>query len=508
MSLTFIFVGTLTFEMNQKEVEGNIKNVAKILSKTARIGNALKEKDAERLEKYVGGLLEGLDNVQVITIADMEGTRYFHPEKARVGQKFVGGDEKRVLNGESYISEAKGTMGMSIRAFEPIIYRKEQVGFIMVGVLVENLLDYRTKALKSMIGFTIFGITLGVMGAIFISNNIKKALLGLEPKEIAYLYKEKKAMLKTMQGGILAIDSNGIITLFNDYAIEVLDLKESNVVGKHILDVFPSSKLLEVLEDGKPRFRNEETVNHKTVISNRIQIKDGDQVLGAIATFYDKTRVKRLAEEITGVKQVVDALRANTHEFMNKLHLIQGLIELNELDEVRRYITGIVDEQEKIRFFLMKKIKNPIISALILGKLSRAKELNIEVEISQICRLEKFYKGIQNETLVTILGNLLENSMEAISQSEISGEIFLRIEDVEEAIEIEVIDNGEGISEENMDKIFQRGFTTKGKERDGGVGLYLVKQSVDSLGGSMFVESQVSEGTSFFISIPKEDEVG
>ncbi|PAB59623.1 ATP-binding protein [Anaeromicrobium sediminis] len=506
IGISILFVGKWSLDNIQKKVEENIKNVSLILASSPDIQRALKEKDSTKVQTSMHELLDRLDGVDIITIADMNGIRYAHPNPDRLGKRFVGGDEVKVIKeGVSYISQAKGTLGISIRAFEPIFYRKEQIGFVMVGVLYEDIKEFRTDALITIFGFTLFGIVLGIIGALAIAKRTRDSLLGLEPDEIVYLYKENRAMLEAIREGIIAIDSKGKITLVNDYAIKILNINNSNVIGEYVLDVFPTSRLLEVLKSGECEYNEEQIINDTVILTNRVPMKDGDEIIGAMASFNDRTKVRRLAEEITGVRQIIQALRANTHEFMNKLHVILGLIKLNEIDEVRAYIKDVVKEQEQVRFFLMKKIKNPTISAIILGKLNRAKELNINMELDENSYLEKHYKNIQNDKLVTIIGNLLDNAMEAIVKKEEDGEIYFRIEEVNDFIEIEVHDNGIGIEEENIDKIFKRGFTTKKDE--GGIGLFLVDKSMKQLNGEFFVDSKYKEGTSILARIPKEGKI-
>lgn len=503
IGMSILFIGRWSLDNIQNKVEDNIKNVSLILASSPSVQSALKEKDFEKIQESTHKLLDELDEVDIITIADMNGIRYAHPNPDKIGKRFVGGDEVKVINeGVGYISKAKGTLGISIRAFEPIFYKNEQIGFVMVGVLYEDIKDFREDALVTIFGFTLFGIILGIIGALVIAKRTKDSLLGLEPYEIVYLYKENRAMLESIIEGIIAIDSNGKITLVNDYAIKILNINKPNVIGEYVLDVFPTSRLLEVLQSGECEYNEEQIINDTVILTNRVPMKDGDEIIGAMASFNDRTKVKRLAEEITGVRQIVQALRANTHEFMNKLHVILGLIKLDEIDELRKYIKDIVKEQEQTRFFLTKSIKNPTISAIILGKLNRAKELNVDMELYENCYIEKHYKNIQNENLVTIIGNLLDNAMEAIVRKGEDGEIYFRIEDIDGFIEIEVHDNGIGIEEENIQRIFKRGFTTKKEE--GGTGLFLVERSIKKLSGELSIDSKYKEGTSILVKIPKE----
>lgn len=505
LGISILLIGSWAVKNTQKEIEVNIKNVSKVLSSSYEIQKSLYYGDEKRVQEITRKALDNLEGIDIITIADMDGVRYGHPNPERVGQMFVGGDEKKVLeNGLSYTSQAVGTLGRSIRYFEPIYYNGEQTGFVMVGVLYDGVVDLKNHALFVIFIFSVLGITLGVVGALIIARKIRKSLLGLEPEEIVYLYRENKAMLDSIDEGIIAVDSVGAITLVNDYARKIINVGKENVVGKPVLEVFPTSKLLDILDTGKSEYNQEQEINETVILTNRVPIKDGDNIIGAMAFFDNRTKVKELAEEITGVRQVIYALRANTHEFMNKLHLISGLIELNEIDEVKKYIKLVSKEQEQIRFFLMKNIKNSTISAILLGKYSRAKELDINMIIDENSCLEKYYRRIQNESLVTIIGNLLDNGMNAIAKKDVVGEIYFRIEDIDDFIEIEVVDNGIGIKEEHRDKIFERGFSTR--EKDGGIGLFLVKKVLEQLNGEVYVDSIYNEGTSIVVRLPKGDE--
>ncbi|MDZ5000870.1 PAS domain-containing protein, partial [Clostridium perfringens] len=161
----------------------------------------------------------------------------------------------------------------------------------------------------------------------YLSRNIKMSLLGHEPDEFAKMYIQREELLSTLEEGIIAINHEGIVTLFNSAAINMLDIEEKNPEGKYIIDVFPKTELINVIKDKESQYNKDMIINDKVIISNRILIRENDKVMGAVAIFRNKTEVTRLAEQLTGVNQIIDALRANTHEFMNKLHIILGLIQ-------------------------------------------------------------------------------------------------------------------------------------------------------------------------------------
>ena len=113
---------------------------------------------------------------------------------------------------------------------------------------------------------------------------------------------------------------------------------------------------------------------------------------------------------------------------------------------------------------------------------------------------------IPTEVLITVIGNLIENAFESMNAKEPNpsnpNELIIGLFSKEDSILITVDDTGLGISEENKQRIFENGFSTKGENR--GTGLYQVKTMVENLGGLITVDSQENVGTSFFVYFSKE----
>ena len=508
ISITVFYIADWRTNEIREEIEVNIMNMATIIANSPVVSQNLGKYDNQYLiQSYIDKILQSSQDIGIIVVVDMNNIRYAHPQKERIGKEFVGGDEKRVLlTGESYISEAVGTLGSQIRAFVPVFSdNNKQAGFVMVSRTMSSYKEEINKSLKVMIVSTCIGLMIGVIGAFFLSNNIKKTLLGLEPDEITRLYIQRDGMLDALNEGIIAIDEKNSITLVNDSAIKMLNLNSDHIIGGDIQDVFPSCKLGDVIISGKAEYYSDHTINDTLVVINRVPIKDGEKIVGAIATFSDRTKIKQLAEEITGVRQIVDALRANSHEFMNKLHTILGLIDLGEISEAKKYIMNVTEKHQKILTLVITSIKDPAIAGLIIGKTSRANELGIKMKIDRDSALDKNIGKIDSSALITILGNLIENAMEALKGNTLTSKtINLFIKEYSEKIIIRIRDNGIGIKAENLEKIFERGYTTKEGSR--GQGLFLVKDIVEALKGSINVESILEQGTQFTVELPKEDD--
>ncbi|NLY46326.1 MAG: sensor histidine kinase, partial [Tissierella sp.] len=200
-----IFVMTFFYIWAIDDLEDNISkhnmNIAMNLGNYPHFGDLLQEEDPNRIiQNYTYQQLEDMENVDMLVVANMEGKRFSHPRADRLGKYFVGGDEKRVIeHGEHYISFEEGTLGQSLRAFAPIHNSHgEQVGFIMVGTLLEGIKKTQRLTLVRLLIYSLGGLILGIAGSIILSGNIKKSLLGLEPYQISMLYTEKNSMLETI----------------------------------------------------------------------------------------------------------------------------------------------------------------------------------------------------------------------------------------------------------------------------------------------------------------------
>ncbi|MCS4468808.1 Spo0B domain-containing protein [Clostridium botulinum] len=167
------------------------------------------------------------------------------------------------------------------------------------------------------------------------------------------------------------------------------------------------------------------------------------------------------------------SLRAQNHEFMNKLHTISGLIQLEEYDEALQFISDMAKSRNSISNILSHNIKNPSISALLLSKYNKAEECRVSLKIDENCKLTKLPQHMTSEEIVSIIGNLIENSLDEV-KNDGTGLIYIKIVENKNYLNIIVKDNGSGIPVEYREKIYHQGFSTKEAQR--GYGMYIVKK--------------------------------
>ncbi|MGG1680092.1 DcuS/MalK family sensor histidine kinase [Neobacillus sp. NRS-1170] len=497
----------ITSSVEQTEKEKAL-NVAKMVVLSPQVIGALEGKVNKKNVQVFSNQIRKKTNVNFVVVMDMKGIRLSHPEPEKVGKHFTGGDEGPVLKGKEYVSISKGTLGRSMRAFTPIKNSQgKQVGAVAVGISLESVIKAVHKGRMGMVIGTVIGILIGVVGAVGLARYLKRILLGLEPFAIARLLEERSSMLQSVREGIIAIDQEGNITLVNRAASKLLKKAglEGNPIGMNVEEYLPETRLARIVESGESEMDQEQNLHGVTILVNRVPVIVGNQPVGAIATFRDKTEVQILAEQLTGVRNYADALRAQAHEFMNKLHVILGLVRTEQYDTLANYVSETVNHRETEVGFVTKKVQDPVLAGFLIGKLSFARESGALLSLDCANKLPKPVNSEITHELITIIGNLVDNAMEAIADSPIK-KVELKLDYAEDILTVEVKDTGMGMTKSLQNKILDKGFSTKGDNR--GFGLYLLAQAIERLEGDLIISSKPGKGTNFAVYIPynAEDE--
>ncbi|MED1106100.1 sensor histidine kinase [Bacillus paramycoides] len=478
------------------------KTIARIVADDSIVIDGLAGKvDTALIQVYTNKILKSTD-VQFIVVMDMNGIRKSHPNPQKIGHHFIGGDEGPVLKGNEHVSLAEGTLGISMRVFVPVFSETgEQLGAVAVGISADNVKE-RVKESRHIIYIGVgVGVLVGIIGAILLARHIKKSLFGLEPHRIAKILEERNTMLLSVKEGIIAVDKEANVTLINNEAKRLFKKSglEEDFIGKDVELYMPNSRIKEVLQTGKVQLNEEQNIYGITIVTNRVPLYVKGEIVGAIATFRDKTEIRKLAEELTGIRLYAEALRAQSHEFMNKMHVVLGLTHMKQYEELQKYVSSMVSEHQYEIGGVMKRIKSPVFAGFLLGKLSYAREKNIKLIISEDSYLPEIYDERIIHELITIVGNLIDNALDAVTNCE-KKQVEVGIQYGDTLI-ITVHDTGKGIQEDEIDALFIKGYSTKGDNR--GYGLHLVKESIQRINGEIYVHSLLGTGTTITIEIPK-----
>ncbi len=216
-----------------------------------------------------------------------------------------------------------------------------------------------------------------------------------------------------------------------------------------------------------------------------------------------KKQFLEFAEDLEGTKFLVDSMRANNHDFTNKLHVILGLIQIGQYEKAQSYIENISIIQRETISKVMNSIDNASFAALLIGKIARASECNVKFILNENLHFKSEDVDIPSEALVTITGNLIDNALDAMNVMAHSecrqNELHFGVMTKPGSLLITVQDTGCGISDEVKDHVFENGFSTKGEGR--GVGLYHTRLLIESLGGKISFESEEGKGCCFVVSM-------
>ncbi|MEX3745053.1 ATP-binding protein [Lysinibacillus xylanilyticus] len=509
--LSFSIGGTFLLGFVMNEQKDKLENQALLVAKTVSQLPELKtyisnNNDFNEATQHINPVVEEIRDIngaQYIVVLDMQRRKYSHPNTKEIGQVSKSADLNAAFAEHYYTSVAHGEHGDMVRAFVPVMSNEgKQIGVVVVGYSVLTVAELLQSIQTELIITILVSLLFSAWGAHTLGLHMKKQMFGLEPHEIAKMYVERTETFNAMHEGIIAIDNKLTITIFNEKACEILDVHKqpSTLIGKKIFDVLPDTRLPEILELDQPIFNRELYINGHSIMSNRIPIQVNGKTVGAVAMFKDRTEVKKLAEELTGVKAFVQALRVQTHEHKNKLHTIAGLLQLGHHEQALSYLTQVKEEHDEITNFLNERIKNENISGLLLSKISYAKEQGIRLEIDRESRLTIFPKNLDHHDFVILFGNLIENAFDALRDVQMDEKmIHVSVDEDEDVLAILVTDNGIGMSDEVKAHIFDNGYSTKEK-KGRGIGLYLINEIVQKGQGEVEVISEPNKGTSFLIT--------
>ena len=381
------------------------------------------------------------------------------------------------------------------------------LGYAVVGVYMRSV--YRMVAGTVLQYLLIAAVALSIGGfcARRLARYIKNELAGYEPEDLYRLMVQRADIWNALEEGVLAIDESERIIYLNAAARQMLELPVGDAAGQPLHQVYPESTLDRVLHSGKAEYNVPlKSMVHVKILADRMPIVKNGRTVGAVAIFRNRTEMVRLAENLTGVNHVVEALRANTHEFMNKLHVILGLLQLEEYKEAERYVLELTKVRAQSVGGITGRIQEPAVAALLIGKLSRAQELRVVFRLDPSSHYPHGSRCLPTDAMISLLGNLIENAFDSFKNVADGAvrEVEVCVQEEQQGLLICVEDTGCGIPPKVRQRMFEQGFSTKGEGR--GTGLALVQGIVQAYGGSVRVESVVGLGTTFTIHIPPQEE--
>ena len=488
LALFLGIAGTLiNIHFEKQKRDQNLRNVAEAIAQSPILTE--QQTDTAILAEYLDSLRDTLEDIDVISVVGSDYVRLYHSNHELINSTYDGTIPRFDDDSEGYYAtNDSGPSGTQRRAYAAI-YDEEgnYIGFVMAIMLMQNIYKETWQTALIFILITIVAILMELLISTELSSTIKKSLMGYEPDVFSAMYRIRDNILESLDEGIIAIDNEGRVQFVNGAADMILNQIENGLGYRIVGEKFDNIQL-----------------GSETLLVERMPIKENEVTIGEVAILHDRAEYTKLMEDLTGTRYLVDSMRANNHDFTNKLHVIMGLIQMEMYEEAVSYIENITIVQRATISKIMNAVQEPSVAALLIGKTARASELNIKFVLREGCHYSNADMQLPSELLVTVIGNLIENAFEAMNEKsgyEVQKELLFGIYSRPGAVLITSDDTGIGISEKNLERIFENGFSTKGAGR--GTGLYQVKEMVERYGGEITVESQEGIGSSFSISFTK-----
>lgn len=469
------------------------------LSQLPSLMAAVQSGRADAVSEIISAV-QAVSDADFITVSDREGIRLAHPVENRIGLQVTGGDIDKALNsGESYLSYGVGSLGPSIRYISPILSSDGSViGMIKVGYLIDTLDLWTSERLIPLLVFGFCAVCICIWLSWKFSRYVRKHMQEMEPWQLKQALKTYQAVLEATYEGLVAINSRGQLYLINDSARSMLSYNA--LVGETFKDRIDNPNSFSL--DGEDYINGLIRVNGKNLVVNRVTLRTStDEPYGAVFSLRDQNEMHVLSEKISQVNQYMDNMRVTRHEYQNKLSTISGLLQMGAYEKALAACLSQAKASQSQLDSLTSLHNRPALSALILAKASKANELGVLFNIDCQSDLSRLSKRLSEEQLCGLIGNLAQNSFDAVQGQE-SGRVDIHISECSAEYTIQVVNNGPMVKSD-LDTLCELGYTTKLTESEHGVGMHIVRSIIEQGLGHMELDSDDLE-TAFTVYFPKE----
>lgn len=436
-----------------------------------------------------------------VYLADPDGVVLASSDFAGRGRR-IDLDGSTVQQGRTWTGDVDDFGERAIAAQVPIIDEDLQlVGIAMVAQSYPTWGERIRGVLPDLLTFAGLGLGLGVAGSFLLSRLIRRRTRGLEPAAIAALADQREALLHAIREGVVAVSSDGTVTVFSDSARELLGL-DGAVEGRRVEDLDLDPALRDLLTDDAEIRDHVVVLGDRVLVVNRNAVHEGGRRVASVTTLRDRTELLALQSELSARESITNTLRAQTHEFHNQLHMISGLVQLGEYDEVSRLVGTLSRRRAQISDAVTARVEDPTVAALMIAKTSLAAERGVDLVVTDDSDLPRLDPESSTD-VGTVLGNLVDNAVDAsVSVGGRSVEVTLGHDG--DTVRLSVADSGPGVPPELVGEIFRRGWSSKAPTVGGrGVGLALVQVVCERRGGSVIVRPGADEtGAVFEAEVP------
>ncbi|MFI9582358.1 ATP-binding protein [Streptomyces sp. NPDC052236] len=466
-----------------------------------------------RLQPYAEGLRKDA-GVDFLVIMAPDGTRWTHPEPAQIGKTYLGRIAP-ALRGETYSETYVGTLGPSVRTVVPVYdgegNGRRITGLVSAGITIREISEQARKQVAGLLGVAGGALALGGVGTYVINARLRRHTHGMNAAELSHMHDYHQAALHAVREGLLMLDGQRRVALFNDGARELLGL-DDGAVGRPVAELGLPVPLTGALLASEPRVDEVHLTADRIIVVNTSPVVGGEQ-RGTVVTLRDHTELQALSGELDSERGFTQALRSQAHEAANRLHTVVSLIELGRAEEAVDFATAELELAQVLTDRVVAAVGEPVLAALLLGKAAQANEQGVELSLTEDSRIDDgvLPPSLPPRDLVTILGNLIDNALDAASEAAVAPgagagarrarvTVTARADAESEELLLRVGDTGAGVDPADTESVFRRGWSTHGAGR--GLGLALVQQAVHRSRGTVELTQGPDGGAEFTVRLP------
>jgi two-component system, CitB family, sensor kinase len=434
-------------------------------------------------------------NLLFVVITNDKGIRLSHPDRNELG-KHVSTDPSEALAGHEVVDRESGTLGRSVRAKVPIYAPNSTrvVGEVSVGISTETVHHQLWSDVRRAAVLVGVALLIGVVGSVLLARRWRGLTLGLQPSEMAELIRGQAAVLHGIDEGVLAVDTEWKTTFVNDLACRMLEIDDET--GRPVEEIGLTPRVLEVFKSAQstPTLA---TVGDRIVLVSARRVAREGRELGTVLVVRDRTDVESLTRQLDAVQLMSTVLRAQRHEFANRLHLLNGLLHSGHVEEAGQYVEELLGSGPLGSAIPgIDAIHDAFLQAFLAAKSASARESGVTLTIGE----NTWVPGrlALPVDVTTVLGNLLDNAIYAAR----TGDSDAKVVEVEllqdgSTLHITVADTGDGVPPDFVDHVFTEGKSTKpdsGIPGGRGIGMALSRQIIRALDGDIRLSSPGDPG--------------
>jgi two-component system, CitB family, sensor kinase len=438
----------------------------------------------------IATLVRQRTDVLFVVITNNQGIRLAHPNRDELGE-YVSTDPAEALAGHEEVVHQSGTLGPSVRAKVPVFQPNSDrvVGEVSVGISTKAVHEQLLRDLRASAVMGGVALLIGAVGSVLLARRWRGLTFGLQPAELAELVRGQAAVLHGIGEGVLAADRSWRTTFVNDEACRLLEIGTES--DRSVDEIGLTPRVLEVFRaaDSTPTLA---TVGDRIVVVSARPVSRDGRDLGTVLVVRDRTDVESLTRQLDAVQLMSTVLRAQRHEFANRLHLLNGLLHSGHLQEASQYLEELLGSGPLGSALPgIDTIRDAFLQAFLAAKAAAAREAGVTLTIGE----NTWVSGrlALPVDVTTVLGNLLDNAIDAAR----TGANETKVVEVEllqdrSTLHITVADSGDGIPPDFVEHVFTEGKSTKPQSAipgGRGIGLALSRQISRALGGDIRLSS-------------------